>query len=83
MQIDERGFQAGEHRLAQFFSPRGINIEEMVTNSYQAAQTGAPMYSVHIIVEIPADTHIATLREDFMDFCDAQNLDAVIEPVKG
>ena len=33
-------------------------------------------------VEVPADSHIATLREQFMEFCDHMNLDAVIEPVK-
>ncbi len=40
------------------------------------------MFSVHMNVEIPAKTQISTLREEFMDFCDQMNLDAVIEPVK-
>jgi glycine cleavage system transcriptional repressor len=34
-------------------------------------------------LDVPADTHIATLREDFLEFCDHLNLDAVIEPIKG
>jgi glycine cleavage system transcriptional repressor len=34
-------------------------------------------------VAVPADTHIARLREEFLDFCDEMNLDAVIEPVRG
>jgi glycine cleavage system transcriptional repressor len=41
------------------------------------------MFSVHISLEVPADTHIASLREEFLDFCDRLNLDAVIEPIKG
>ncbi|MDD3516774.1 MAG: glycine cleavage system protein R [Chromatiales bacterium] len=71
------------HQLAGFFSARGINIQEMSTAAYSAAHTATPMFSAHITVEIPADVHIASLREDFLDFCDALNLDGVIEPIKG
>ena len=71
------------NQLAEFFSERNINIEDMMTASYSAAHTGTPMFSVHMSVGIPADIHIAGLREDFMDYCDALNLDAVIEPIKG
>jgi glycine cleavage system transcriptional repressor len=71
------------HNLARFFSRRNINIQEMVTTSYAAAHTGTPMFSVHLTVEIPAHMQISALREDFMEFCDQLNLDAVIEPVKG
>lgn len=69
--------------LASFFSQRGINIEDMSTACYAAAHTGAPMYSVHMSVGIPSKLHISALREEFMDFCDAMNLDAVLEPIKG
>jgi glycine cleavage system transcriptional repressor len=71
------------HNLARFFSRRNINIQEMVTTSYAAAHTGTPMFSVHLTVEIPATQQISALREEFMEFCDQLNLDAVIEPVKG
>ncbi len=70
------------HNLASFFSQRKINIQDLVTSSYAAAHTASPMFSVHMAVDIPADLHIATLREEFMDFCDQLNLDAVMEPIK-
>ena len=70
------------HNLAKFFSQRQINIQEMLTSSYAAAHSGTPMFSVHLTVEVPAEIQIAALREEFMDFCDQLNLDAVIEPVK-
>ncbi len=70
------------HSLADFFSTRQINVQDLVTSSYSAAHTGTPMFTVHMTVGVPADTHIASLREEFMDFCDQLNLDAVIEPVK-
>lgn len=71
------------YNLANFFSSRQINIQDMTTSSYAAAHTGTPMFSVHMRVDIPARLHIATLRDEFMDFCDQLNLDAIIEPVKG
>ena len=71
------------NQLAEFFSERNINIEDLVTTSYAAAHTGTPMFSVHMSVGIPADIHLAGLRDEFMDYCDALNLDAVIEPIKG
>lgn len=70
------------HRLANFFSARNINIQELSTSSYRAAHTGSPMFSAHMEVSIPAGVQIAQLREEFMDFCDQYNLDAVLEPVK-
>jgi glycine cleavage system transcriptional repressor len=71
------------HNLSSFFSRRKINIEEMTTSTYAAAHTGAPMFSVHMSVGIPSDVFIAGLRDEFMDFCDSLNLDAVLEPIKG
>lgn len=71
------------HNLASFFSARSINIQDLVTTSYAAAHTGTPMFSVRMTLEIPARTHIGSLRDEFMDFCDQLNLDAMIEPLKG
>lgn len=71
------------NNLAGFFAERNINIEDMSTSSYAAAHTGTPMFAVHMTVGIPADMHIAALREEFMDYCDRLNLDAVLEPLKG
>jgi len=71
------------HSLSHFFHSRNINIEEMATNSYAAAHTGTQMFAVHMSIGIPADMHIAGLREEFMTFCDELNLDAVMEPIKG
>jgi glycine cleavage system transcriptional repressor len=70
------------HHLANFFSRRNINIEDMATSSYAAAHTGTPMFSVHMSVGIPSDVHIASLRDEFMEFCDSLNLDGILEPIK-
>lgn len=70
------------YKLAHFFSKRNINIQELNTTRYSAAHTGTPMFAVHITANIPADIHVATLRDDFLDFCESQNMDATIEPLK-
>lgn len=69
-------------QLAEFFAYREINIRELSATSYQAARTGTPMCSVHMVIDAPASTFIAHLRDDFMDFCDELNLDAIMEPIK-
>jgi glycine cleavage system transcriptional repressor len=70
------------HSLSGFFSSRGIDIGDISTRIYNAAHTGAPMFSVYMVVLVPTRVHIAALREEFMDLCDNLNLDAILEPLK-
>ncbi|GMR07665.1 MAG: glycine cleavage system protein R [Gammaproteobacteria bacterium] len=71
------------NNISDFFSSREINIEELNTGSYSAAHTGTTMFTVNLVVSVPSKVLIGELREQFMDFCDSLNLDAVIEPIKG
>jgi len=77
--LDQTGIVAG---LSGFFSARGIDIGEVSTRAYAAAHTGAPMFAMQMVVHVPTKLHISQLREEFMDFCDSLNLDAILEPVK-
>lgn len=70
------------HKLANFFARRSINIGNLNTSSYPAPHTGSPMFAVEMSLEIPARIQLAQLRDEFLDFCDALNLDAVLEPYK-
>ncbi|MCW8919077.1 MAG: glycine cleavage system protein R [Gammaproteobacteria bacterium] len=71
------------NQLADFFSGRHINIQDLFTDCYNAAHTGTPMFTATLVVNIPGDISIARLREEFFDFCDSLNLDGIIEPAKG
>jgi glycine cleavage system transcriptional repressor len=71
------------HQLADFFASRAINIQDLSTHTYAAPHTGTPMFAVHMSIGIPNQLHIGTLREEFVDYCDALNLDAILEPIKG
>ncbi len=69
-------------QLADFFDHQGITIESLQCSRYRAMQTGADMFSAQLTIGVPADMHIAALRDDFLEFCDHLNLDAIMDPMK-
>jgi glycine cleavage system transcriptional repressor len=69
--------------LCEFFARRGISIEALTCGRYKAQITGADMFQAQASIGVPQNTHIAALRDDFLEFCDSQNLDALLEPIKG
>lgn len=69
-------------QLADFFDRQGITIESLHSTRYRAMQTGADMFQAQITVGIPDNMHIAALRDDFLEFCDHLNLDAILDPMK-
>ncbi len=77
--LDREGIVLG---VSSFFASRNLEIAEMNSRSYNAPHTGAAMFSVQLTINVPAEVHTASLREDFLDYCDAENLDAVFEPAQ-
>jgi glycine cleavage system transcriptional repressor len=69
-------------QLADFFDKQGITIESLHSSRYRAMQTGAEMFTSQVTIGIPSNMHIAALRDDFMEFCDHLNLDAIMDPMK-
>jgi len=69
------------NRLARFLSQNSINIEDLETESYPAAHTGTPMFSVEMTVDIPNQLASSKLKNDFMELCDELNLDAHFAPM--
>ena len=68
------------HDIANFFSGRAINIDELTTGTYSAPHTGTPMFSLHLTLSVPAKESVAKLRDAFLDFCEERNLDASFIP---
>lgn len=68
------------NELCQFFSDHNLDLENLTCDTYLAPQTGATMLNATITVTLPAGTQISWLRDQFLDFADALNLDALIEP---
>jgi len=67
------------HNISDFLSSHNLNIEEIETKTYPAAHTGTPMFSLDMIISIPADSSVRSLRDEFLLFCDDLNLDASLE----
>lgn len=74
--IDKMGILTG---LCEFLCRSGIPIEEIAANSY-ASINGTRMANLTFRINIPENTHLATLREQFINYCDDNNLDAYLEP---
>ena len=70
------------HGLTAFFTVRGIKILDFSSSRYPAPYTSAPLFIARMIVKIPVGVRIVSLRDEFLEFCDQQNLDAILEPVK-
>lgn len=70
------------HDLSDFLISRGVSIMDLSTSRYPAPFTGSPLFLAHMIVRIPSGMRIVSLRDEFLDFCDQMNLDAILEPVK-
>jgi glycine cleavage system transcriptional repressor len=69
-------------RIVDFFSQHGISVEQLNSTRYHAMQTGAEMFQAQFTIGIPAEIHIAALRDDLLELCDGLNLDAIMDPVK-
>lgn len=70
------------HELSAFLTGRNIKILDLSTSRYPAPFSGTPLFLAHMVVKIPTEMRIVSLRDEFLDFCDQQNLDAILEPVK-
>ena len=70
------------HDITNFLVNNNITIQDMSTNTYKATHSGTPMFSFNATINIPVNISISAIRNDFNDFCDHLNLDAIMEPVK-
>lgn len=68
--------------VAEFFSSRNINIEELSTRTYPAAHTGTPMFALNMTISVPPSLSVSATRKAFIQFCDDLNLDGDLEPVR-
>jgi glycine cleavage system transcriptional repressor len=75
--LDREGIVFG---LSEFFASRELEIAEMNSRRYSAPHTGAAMFSVQMTVNVPSQIQVASLRDEFLEYCETENLDAIIEP---
>ncbi|NJA06948.1 MULTISPECIES: ACT domain-containing protein [Methylomonas] len=68
--------------VSAFLLERGITIEEVSASRHQAPFFNNPVLSSRFVLLVPPDVRILSLREEFLDFCDTLNIDAILEPIK-
>jgi len=68
--------------VTQFITDRGIIIEEVTASRHGAALFDQRIFTTRFLVLVPDKVRILSLREEFLDFCDSLNIDAILEPIK-
>ncbi len=68
--------------ITSFLFDHDISIEEINASCYQAPYIQSTIFSTKFILLIPSEVRLLALREEFLDFCDNLNVDAIIEPIK-
>lgn len=70
------------HRLIEFFVSFPVHVHQIQSETFVAKRTHAPMQSIQLQLSIRSTMNLGELRDQFMLFCDNQNLDAFMEPTK-
>jgi glycine cleavage system transcriptional repressor len=61
--------------VAHLLGGMGVNIESADTSLRPAPYTNAPLFEMELVVAVPAELHIAELRERLGALCDDLNID--------
>lgn len=70
------------HNISGFFSEKGITIGEIKSKQFHAPHTGAVMFQAVIQIYVPGSISISKLRDEFVQYCDQENIDGLLEPIK-
>ncbi|MCQ8103019.1 transcriptional regulator [Methylomonas sp. SURF-2] len=70
------------YEITSFLVARGIFIDEISASLHPAMLFSNPVFSTRFTLLVPPDVRILSLREEFLDFCDSLNIDAILEPIK-
>jgi len=68
--------------ITSFMFDRDISIVEITGSSYQAPYINTSVFSTKLVILVPSQQPLLSLREEFLDFCDQLNIDAILEPIK-
>jgi glycine cleavage system transcriptional repressor len=69
------------HRITDLLQRNGINVEELETRSQPRPQTGAPLFSMDLLMTVPSGVPIKRLRAELLTLCEELNCDVEIQQV--
>jgi glycine cleavage system transcriptional repressor len=69
------------HRITDLLQRHAINVEELETRSHPRPETGAPLFSMELLMTVPGTVPVKKLRTELESLCDELNCDVEIQPV--
>ena len=73
--VDKAGLVA---RVARELASRGASITQMFTQSRPEAETGTPIYTMRIRLEVPAEVDVAALRRRLDELAGELNIEVTL-----
>jgi glycine cleavage system transcriptional repressor len=68
--------------VTTFIAKHNITVEEISSSRYQDSYSLSELVTTRLILLVPLEIRILNLREEFLEFCDQINIDAILEPIK-
>ncbi|MFW5826224.1 MAG: glycine cleavage system protein R [bacterium] len=69
------------HSVTGLLRRRGVNIDELETETTGAPFTGAPMFHMRITAIVPGDVSASDLRDELAHVASTQDLDISVRPI--
>lgn len=63
------------HRITDLLQRHGVNVEELTTRSQPRPETGAPLFSMDLLITIPRSVSIRAVRAELEQLCEELNCD--------
>lgn len=70
------------YRITDLLQRHGINVEELTTRSQPRPETGAPLFSMELLVTVPPTVAIRAVRSELERLCDELNCDLDVSQAK-
>ncbi|MDB4985512.1 MAG: Glycine cleavage system transcriptional antiactivator GcvR [Myxococcaceae bacterium] len=70
------------YRITDLLQRHGINVEELTTRSQPRPETGTPLFSMELLVTVPAPVPIRSVRAELERLCDELNCDLELTQAK-
>ena len=68
------------HKITDLLQRHGINVEELETRSLPRPETGAPLFSMELLMTVPSTVQIKIVRQELETLCDELNCDVEVQP---
>ncbi len=75
--VDKAGIVA---RLSRCLADHRVNIAQMQTQSRPEPESGTPIYTVSLVMDVPAETDLETLRDRLENIARDLCIDLALEP---